>query len=271
MGFEISYYDIDENLNPIIDFDNFQSIGIFFHMGYFGFNTNNNLKDVIKKLNQSKAVIVEDITHSFLSQNHHDFESDYYICSLRKWFGIPDGAFIASNVDLNPNEFQKNSEYVEQRILADKLKKQYINKEIEHQDYLKIYDKAEDLLNKNEIHLMNEESKSILYHTDFDTIKSARRNNYLYLESLLNSKKICVIPLEKNTVPLSLPLFINNRDVLRKRMIENKVYCPVHWPIPNVENMPKNGIYVKQISIPIDQRYNNSDMQYIYKILQEWE
>ena len=93
LNYEIRFYDIDINLKPVVNKIHSKDIGIFIHMGYFGFNTNKDLKKIIDFMRKSGVLIVEDITHSFLSKNKHNFLSDYYLVSLRKWFGIYDGGF----------------------------------------------------------------------------------------------------------------------------------------------------------------------------------
>lgn len=271
MNFKIIYYSIDENLSPTLEVSQLSNIGIFFHMGYFGFNTNNNLSLVIENLKSKNVIIVEDITHSLLSQNNHEFKSDYYLCSLRKWFGIYDGAFIASDRELPSYDLQNNHKYLNLRKKADEVKSDYFQNKLNDKSYLQIYSDAEKLLDELQVFKMSDESKNILNKIRFDQIKQSRRSNYLILQKLLENKKINIIPLEANTVPLCLPLFIIKRDEIRSILKQKEVYCPIHWPIPKVFDLPFNKIFEKQLSIPIDQRYNILHMQYINNILQDLE
>ena len=51
--------------------------------------------------------------------------------------------------------------------------------------------------------------------TDFNSLMNIRRSNYLYLQNLLKSTKIKTIKLNNNTIPLTMPILIENRDKVR--------------------------------------------------------
>ena len=73
---------------------------------------------------------------------------------------------------------------------------------------------------------------------------------------------------ENDVTPMFFPIYVkNNRDELRRKLIENEIYCPVHWPIPKQVNGHLNittkNIYDSILSIPCDQRYQIEDMRRI--------
>ena len=47
------------------------------------------------------------------------------------------------------------------------------------------------------------------------------------------------------------------RDVLRKYLIENKIYLPVHWP----QEEKINNIFENELSLICDQRYDKSQIE----------
>ena len=84
-NYQLRFYNISKKLEPVIETivldDN---IGIFIHMGYFGFNTNDTIKNLIEELNRKNILIVEDITHTIFSNYPRILHSDFYICSYCK-------------------------------------------------------------------------------------------------------------------------------------------------------------------------------------------
>lgn len=49
------------------------------------------------------------------------------------------------------------------------------------------------------------------------------------------------------------------------------MYCPIHWPKPTILNEGNlTSIYDKELSLIADQRYNETDMQYIIGRLDEF-
>lgn len=62
---------------------------------YFGFDSNDALKnsELFEKYRNRGIVIIEDLTQSMFSKYKH-IKADYFVGSIRKWVGIPDGAFL---------------------------------------------------------------------------------------------------------------------------------------------------------------------------------
>jgi len=100
---------------------------------------------------------------------------------------------------------------------------------------------------------------------DWDSIAQHRRANWLKLDELLSGK---VDPLTnilpEDVVPLGYVVRLNNRDELRRRLRECRIFCPVHWPLPaevNPNSFPDTASLAKSIlTFPIDQRYGQADM-----------
>jgi hypothetical protein len=88
------------------------------------------------------------------------------------------------------------------------------------------------------------------------------------LKSYLNEQKKLTI---KNNAGLFFyPLLVENGNFIKKKLIENKIYIPTLWP--NVfDDTAKDSIeyyYVNNIVfLPLDQRYDITDMKYMMNIL----
>lgn len=69
--------------------------------------------------------------------------------------------------------------------------------------------------------------------------------------------------------PLVYPYLTTDKK-MKKRMIENKIFCATYWP--NVFEWCKEESMEWTLadcltSLPIDQRYDESDMQYILSVI----
>lgn len=66
--------------------------------------------------------------------------------------------------------------------------------------------------------------------------------------------------------PLAYPLRIKNRDAFRRYLMDNRIYCAVHWPFDGFKPKERlNGIHNAKtlISLPIDQRYGDKEIDYL--------
>ena len=147
----------------------------------------------------------------------------------------------------------------------------------EHLDYFGSMEKYADtkigyINNLNAIKIANiddEYSKQIFLNADYQKQRNIRINNARILyEGLESNQDISFLfPIHRMDCPLFVPVIIANgkRDVIRKKLIDNRIYCPVHWPHPNAEC--QSNLYEVELSLICDQRYNEDDMQRIVEVL----
>jgi hypothetical protein len=274
-GYELTYYDVDKYLKPInIDMIKNSNVGIFLHMGYFGFSTNEILSDLILSLKSESVITIEDVTHTLFSQQNKPIESDYIIGSIRKWFGIPSGGFLATDRIMNFELIDANDDFINIRRSSLYQKFEYMNsgnKSIKS-TYLSGFNKAEHILDGDiKPYKIDYESEVIIKNLDNKELQSARQRNYDFLlKHLKDVDGIEVIfnDVENDVTPMFFPIYVkSNRDELRRRLIEKEIYCPVHWPTPKQVNGHLNittkSIYDSILSIPCDQRYQIEDMRRI--------
>lgn len=266
------YYNIDENAD----------IDLFFAMSYFGLE--NSLDSIIKKMTKKNIIVLEDITHRLLSNTAYSENSHYLIASLRKWFPIPTGGLLMNKYGHINNKPYKNSDgLVRDQITAMKLKSQYlqgkesINKDIFLSKFQKLNNFIKDIDYKYKI---DNFSKKVLYSLDINNIKEQRKINAQVIYEHLSKFKL-IEPLFKNVdlnkmTPLFVPIIMKkseDRAKLIKNLIENKIYCPVHWPIPEEINLNDQNkeVYEREISLICDQRYSMKEIDKIIKTIGEFE
>ena len=269
-GYEITYYGTNlVNRKYNINFD--KDISIFFAMSYFGYN-DSNMDYYIKKMRKKNVIVIEDITHRLLCKKNHCKYSNYLIASLRKWFPICCGG-IAINMNgkfkSDTGSYEVYNELIDYKRKAMELKKKYISDEINEKDeYLKLFNKCEEMFSNYKLKSIDNASIYVLSKLDYYLIREKRIDNLKIIESKLrgNRKIRLLYKYKKGDCPLFVPILINNRDSIRKKLIEKNIYCPVHWP---KFNSCKNEVYDKELSLICDQRYTTMDIeQYIDELIE---
>jgi len=259
-------YNIDTNIN----------CDIFFAISYFGIEQYGH-DSLLKELKKKKVIILEDITHSLLNDQPNTEYSDYCIASLRKWFPVATGGFVAkqkSEFIVKPS-INSNS-LTHSKILAMKEKMNYLRGEnIDKESFLTSMTEFEQKLgNKDYRYEIDSFSKKILEYIDIELIKTKRRRNFQVLYEGIKDLEFInmLIPnfnLHNNT-PLFLPLIMEGtkkRDELRTFLIKHKIYCPIHWPKAECNS---SSISLSEISLVCDQRYSETDMNYFVDLIKDW-
>ena len=118
---------------------------------------------------------------------------------------------------------------------------------------------------------IDEESLKIIMGINLETIRKARIENskviYDKLKNNINIKFLINDYNERDGL-LFVPIILEKekRDILRKYLIENKIYLPVHWP----QEEKTNNIFENELSLICDQRYNKSQIEQYIDLLIEF-
>lgn len=277
LGVKYKFYQVNSDLS--IDLEDIYSkihknnIKAIFFINYFGFYHNEKTLLCLEKLKNEGIIIIEDSVQMLWFEKKC-FIGDYVFNSYRKFLPI-DGAIVLSKKiesydfkDDNYNSIIKLARY--KKTLFNKFK---IGNEAE---FLNLYEKAEqEYYKRKDIIGMDNESKQLLSMIDYNFILKKRLENYCYLyDKLKENNEIKILYSKdsiKNNCILGMPIMIENRDSIRKKMREFNIYCPVHWNIVKEEwvNEYSGSKYLSKriLTLPIDQRYNFEDMNRLIKII----
>ena len=261
-GVEVVFYPVLLNNGKLEqDLSEVDKESVLFLMDYFGYETTCNFN--------FNGPIIRDVTHSIFSKKYSD--ADYYFGSLRKWSGFLTGGF-AQGVYGNDIKSTK-IEYVTARKNAMFQKQEYINGLRKEKGFLQTFACAEDMLDNEEILNADEKDIEFAKKLDVDYITEKRRENARYLIGEL-SDIVLFDNLGENDCPLFVPILIpkEKRDSLRSFLIENRIYCPIHWPISKYHNLSlqEKNIYDQEISLICDQRYGLEEMDKIVKVVKRF-
>ena len=276
LSLKFDFYGHTHPLRPNINFSLKNSL--IYIIDYFGTETLSNKE--IEELSDNNLIIL-DITHSIFNKERFKIKSEnvIMIASLRKIFPIPDGGIIyyknnKISININKHEYNKHVKMLEAMF----LKKYYTNnnnkslKEYFHELY-KNYEKSKDH-STIKIYDIPQISLEILQNLNINKLLSKRKENLNYLYNNLDNEVIK--PLFRKTKvksPFFMSILFRNekvRELYRKKLIEFKIYPPIHWGLPTDVSYIfryEHELSKNILSIPIDQRYGLKDMKYITNIL----
>lgn len=255
LGIPYGYYRIDEHLELAdeiqLDKDEYLLV-----TNYFG------IKDAyIKKLAKQygKQLIVDNAQALYAEQ----LEGIKTIYSPRKFVGIPDGGIAYIDNSLDVADMEQDVSY---NRCSHLLKRLDLGAEAGYNDFRA---NSRQLVNQP-IRRVSNLTWHLLQGIDFEEVKKRRWKNFMQLHQALSSINRLHIPeTETFACPMVYPLYISDMT-LKKRLIENKIFVATYWP--NVlewcrEGMLEHELANKVIAIPIDQRYENEDMDRIINII----
>ena len=232
------------------------SADILLWCNYFGFH--NEMPDF-------DGLVIEDITHSLLSDEMCHPRSDYLVASIRKWEPVACGGYCSVEYDgLEPPE-----EFVSRKQYAMKMKADYLQDmdEAKKPAFLSLFGECNSWLAENYSGLsMDDFSRKYLDHVDVDAQKRIRRRNANVLYDGLKGKVQFLFTADEMDCPLFVPICLpSGRDAIRKILAGNQIYCPVHWPHPNMHC--ESNLYDMELSLCCDQRYTEDDMMRIVSVI----
>lgn len=248
---ETEYYFLNDNFYPVFD----KKINIdegFLYPNYFGLHDKN-----VERVIQNFENTIIDNTQAF----YHIPANKSDVCySARKFFGVSDGAYLYTDKFLD-KDLEQDISYERFSYLLARIEKGAnfaypLSLEVENE------------FCESKIKLMSNLTSRILESLDYKEIKKKRIQNFKIMASKLS--KINELNLDLgHCTPMIYPLLIKS-DSLREKLISNKIYVPQWWKTV-VEKTPEtsNENYWSRylIPLPIDQRYDKSDMLYITDLI----
>lgn len=269
-GIDVEFYNIsfkDSKYTYEINFET--NCDLVLIMQYFGFY-NGDVGQAVERFKGLGKIVIEDATHSWFSSNPYSYKSDYVFASLRKWTGLACGAILIKRYDcfynLPPNKI--NNRYKTLKDRASKLKKQYIEEGRGQKEvFLKMFTEATNLIKDDyQDYKISEQYEDTIKEIDIKRIMEGRRKNAeVIIKGLDNTKIIDYISITDKDTPLFVPIVVSSgrRDELRQYLIDNSIYCPVHWPLSEEHKVNNKTLYENSLSLICDQRYGESEMEYM--------
>lgn len=247
------FYHINEKLEPVAS-PKLNANDAFLYTNYFGLK-----QDCVKHLTEVYGnQLIVDNAQAFYAEPIQGIDTFY---SSRKFFGVPDGAYLYTEKRLE-QDFEQD---VSCERMSHLLKRIDLGAELGFHDFRT----NDDSLCNQEIKWMSKLTESLLSGIDYKEAKQRRRENYTLLNDALKEPNLVHFELKNETVPMVYP-YLTNEPSLRKTLIENRVFVATYWP--NVLEWTSNGMIEKGlmenlIPIPCDQRYGEKEMASIVSLV----
>lgn len=266
-GVEVELYDVSYDGKLHYHIDESKTPDIFYVNNYFGYE-NTISHAIIESFKQKGSMILYDKTHSMLVDGD-DLDTNYSFASIRKWMGVVSGA-VVEGIDPKPLKPYPHTA-LKEVAMKDKYRFLQGEKGILKEDLLNAFGEfGHRLVEDYRDYEMDILSYTLYKQTDFEVVKQKRRANAKVLHNCLDMNFFG--KLTPNATPLFVPVFFDSkeeRDEVRKRLIDNQIYCPVHWPKNSLlsSEMQVNRIYDTELSLICDQRYGQNEMKKIIQYI----
>lgn len=268
----VDFYDVRFDGQLKCHTDNTNSTDIFYVTNYFGYENTLPI-EIVKKIKEKGAIILYDRTHSFLMEDDPYLTlADYSFASIRKWMGVIGGAVVYGVKDCQLKPYP----HLDCKEKAMRMKKEFIEGDtsIDKQTFLNLYGEfGHHLADDYQNYEMDDLSYALYKTEDLAIMRQKRRENAKYLHENLKGVRF-LGELTDNAVPLFVPVFFDTteqRNAVRKKLIEAQIYCPIHWPKPAQipADFEVNMIYDTELSLICDQRYDLADMDRLVTLINQ--
>lgn len=238
---EIVYYSVDIRFTPLLE----STDEWVYLVNYYGQITNDQIKEY-KKI--YPKLIVDNVQAYFQSP----VESIDTIYTCRKFFGVPDGAFLYSDIEVD--DLEKDESFERVRFLLGRYER-------DASEFYGEFTEEEEKLKGYEVKKMSKLTNNLLHGIEYDLVRHKRKENFDYLNTQLRDlNKLKLITPEG---PYMYPLYIENGSEIRKRLQVKKIYVPTLWSdVFDVcrKNELEYDMAKNILPIPVDQRYGIDDM-----------
>lgn len=253
-GIQTIFYGINKALEPT-SFPQLHKDEAFLYINYFGLK-DNTVKSLSKTYGEQ---LIVDNSQALYSPRIQGIDTFY---SPRKFFGVPDGGYLYSDVieDVPLNTDKSSINRI--KHLCERIE---TGAESGYQDFKE----AELELDWAPIAKMSNLTKRLLSNIDYQRCAKRRRENFLYLDSHLAKQNQLDISLGPNDVPMVYPLLVNKS--IRQSLHERRLYVASYWD--GINNYLSDSAFESYLSrylipLPIDQRYSQKDMDLIITIIE---
>lgn len=255
LGVQYVFYHVDERLE-LKDNLSVKAGEALLYVNYFGLKQR--YVEHLARLYGTSLII--DNTQAFYAKPVTGIDTFY---SCRKFFGVPDGAYLYTEKQLGV-ELEQDESYDRMSHLLRRIDQ---GAESGYDDFRK----NDDRLSGQSVLRMSRLTHRLMRGIDYEGVACRRRANYRLLEKELGESNNIVLDLEDDAVPMIYPYLASIKGV-RERLIAEKVFVACYWPdvLDWVDGSSLEYCLASQmLPLPIDQRYGKETMNGVVKELND--
>lgn len=249
IGVEYEYYHITEQFEPIFS-GTLGSDEWLYVVNYYGQLSNMILGEWKKKYDR----VIIDNAQSYFQIPVRSVDTLY---TCRKYFGVADGAFLYTDKFIERN-LPLDESFDRMRFLLGRFERSA-------NEFYSLYAANNNLFASEPLKRMSTLTRNILHGVDYERIKRTRTANFTYLHAKF--KRVNKLDLNIPEGAFMYPLYIENGPVIRKKLQQKLIYIPTLWSdVFEIcdETDLEYDMTRNILPLPIDQRYSEDDMKYIY-------
>lgn len=178
------------------------------------------------------------------------------VLSPRKFFGVPDGAFLLNSwidKERDPLVLDEDAFYLLRRLDGGA------------ESAFTGFRNWEARLFSGETRGMSRFSRALFSQIDLGAVKQRRRENFVVLHSVLAEYNLLRSLIDERLnnaefVPFSYPFKLNRGSALREHLKTEHIYTPYLWSGLADLNEIESSLVEDTVHCPIDQRYGENEM-----------
>ena len=247
----VRYYDITETFLPEqVDLEKDEWLYL---INYYGQLSN---EQIVGYSNIYKRVIVDNAQAYF--QMPVNGVDTLYTC--RKFFGVPDGAFLYTDTKLNV-PLPRDESFERMHFLLGRFERtasEFYQESVQNNRFFADED----------IKTMSRLTNNLLHALDYSDICKRRTDNFICLHQLLGNRNGLELKIPEGA--FMYPLYLDDGVAIRRELQKMKIYIPVLWPNVLEEEESLERRFAENIlPLPCDQRYGSEEMLYMAKTIEE--
>jgi hypothetical protein len=256
LGIEYEFYSINNQLE-IIELPSLKESELLIFCDFFGIKTNY-INDLIS-IYQEQLII--DNSHSFYQKS---YPNNVTFTTARKYFGVPDGAFLymQNNTTIDSNIKRNTSISINHNIhsllgLRDLAFSEF--SEYEKSLHSKI----------EKISIVSERLLSLI---NFKDVRATRNKNFNFFRKELN--KLNLLNISDNATDCFCYPLLLKKPISKKELHQDNIFIPTYWvDTVNRENAKdfelECKISLELLPLPIDHRYTEKDLKRVVAKIKE--
>lgn len=252
-GADYTLYDIGRDFLPAQDFDLEEGEWLYL-VNYYSQLSNEQLAAFAERYGR---VIVDNAQSCF----QKPLPGVDTLCTCRKYFGVPDGAFLYT--DAAPiGELPRDESFSRMGFLLGRFERTA-------NEFYGDFRANEERFEALPVMAMSALTRNLLHGIDYAAVERRRRENFAYLHERLKDLNGLTL---RETGTFMYPLLLENGKALRKKLQAEKIYIPTLWPDVFQMSEPGSTEYAMAeniLPLPIDQRYTTEDMAYMLHKLEQ--
>jgi len=243
----VEYYRVDARLRPVLSEELCKKDWVCL-VNYYGQLKSNEILNYKRKYPN----LILDNAQAFFEA---PLEQIYTLYSCRKFFGVPDGAYLYTDDILNITD--KDCSYERMHHLLGRFEKGA-------NQFYSEYVQNNKLFAEESIKEMSKLTHNLLRGLNYKKIAETRERNFKILCDRFSSINKLDLAIPKGAY--MYPLYVEDGERMRQELQRKKIYVPILWPdvLQNcAEDSLAYDMALNILPLPVDQRYEEADMVHI--------